>query len=110
MGFSADEDGALVDEQLASRIANPIKTLRIGDSNPVRPAEMGVWADPTGYSSAMADEDPRAKYRQLPPSVNTDDMVIEVDTTLAEVEQPGKGDYNNGADPYLRITGWKPSG
>jgi hypothetical protein len=58
----------------------------------------------------MADEDPRAKYRQLPPNVDSDDMVVEVDISLAEVEQPGKGDYNNGADPYLRITGWKPSG
>jgi hypothetical protein len=56
----------------------------------------------------MADEDPRAKYRQLPPDINRDDMVIEVDTTLAAVEQPGE-DFNNGADPYLRITGWKPS-
>jgi hypothetical protein len=58
----------------------------------------------------MADEDPRAKYRQLPANIDRDDLVIEVDTTLAEVEQPDKPDYNNGADPYLRITGWKPSG
>ena len=28
------------------------------------------------------------------------------DTLLAEVEQPGKGDFDNGADPYLRMTGW----
>lgn len=58
----------------------------------------------------MADEDPRAKYRKLPPNIDSDDLVIEVDTTLAEVEQPDKGDYNSGADPYLRITGWKPAG
>jgi hypothetical protein len=55
----------------------------------------------------MADQDPRAKYRELPPTVDSDDMVIEVDTTLAEVEQPGT-DFNEGADPYLRIAGWKP--
>jgi hypothetical protein len=58
----------------------------------------------------MADDDPRAKYRELPPNIDSDDFVIEVDTTLADVEQPGKPDHNNGADPYLRITGWLPSG
>jgi hypothetical protein len=58
----------------------------------------------------MADDDPRAKYRELPPSVDNDDMVIEIDTTLAAVEQPGKGDYDNGADPYLRMTGWMSPG
>ena len=54
----------------------------------------------------MAEEDPRAKYRQLPPNVDSGDSVMTVDTSLAEVEQPGKGDYDNGADPYLRMTGW----
>jgi hypothetical protein len=58
----------------------------------------------------MADDDPRAKYRELPPNSDSGDLVIEVDTTLAEVEQPGKRDQNNGADPYLRITGWLPPG
>jgi len=58
----------------------------------------------------MADDDPRAKYRELPPTIDSDDLVVEIDTTLAAVEQPGKGDYNDGADPYLRITGWKPLG
>jgi hypothetical protein len=58
----------------------------------------------------MAEKDPRAKYRELPTSVDSDDLVIEVDTTLAEVEQPGKRDHNNGADSYLRITGWLPPG
>jgi hypothetical protein len=57
----------------------------------------------------MAEPDPRAKYRDLPHNVNSEDVVIEVDTTLAAVEQPDP-DYNEGADPYLRITGWKPSG
>jgi hypothetical protein len=54
----------------------------------------------------MAETDPRDKYRVLPPTVASDDMVVEVDTTLAEVEQ-ARPDYDNGADPYLRITGWK---
>ena len=55
----------------------------------------------------MAEQDPRAKYRALPPNVDSDEFVVEVDAELAEVEQPGS-DYNSGADPYLRITGWKP--
>lgn len=54
----------------------------------------------------MAETDPRDKYRVLPPTVASDDMVVEVDTTLAEVEQ-ARPDYDNGADPYLRIAGWK---
>jgi hypothetical protein len=32
----------------------------------------------------MAEKDPRAKYRELPAGVDSDDLVIEVDTTLAE--------------------------
>ena len=54
----------------------------------------------------MAEIDPREKYRVLPPSIDSDDMVVEVDTSLAEVEQP-RPDYDDGADPYLRIAGWK---
>jgi len=56
----------------------------------------------------MGDTDPRAKYRALPPNVRPDDLVVEVDTSLAEVEQT-RPDYDSGADPYLRMTGWKPS-
>ena len=56
----------------------------------------------------MAEPDPREQYRELPPNVDLDDVVTEVDTTLAEVEQAGRPDVNNGADPYLRITGWLP--
>jgi hypothetical protein len=54
----------------------------------------------------MAETVPRTKYRALPPNVDSDDLVIEVDTELAEVEQ-ARPDYNDGSDPYLRITGWK---
>jgi hypothetical protein len=56
----------------------------------------------------MAEEDPREKYRQLPPPVDSEDMVVEVDTDLAAVEHAGQPEFNNGADPYLRITGWLP--
>ncbi len=56
----------------------------------------------------MADQDPRAKYRELPPPVDNEDMVVEVDTDLASVEHAGQPEFNNGADPYLRITGWLP--
>jgi hypothetical protein len=58
----------------------------------------------------MVEKDPRAKYRELPANVDSDDLVIAIDTTLAQVEQPGERDHNNGADPYLRITGWLPPG
>jgi hypothetical protein len=54
----------------------------------------------------MAETDPRAKYRVLPPNIDSDDMFAEVDTDLSEVEHGGKPDYNTGAEPYLRITGW----
>ncbi len=56
----------------------------------------------------MAEKDPRAKYRVLPPPVDSDDVVVEVDTDLTAVEHGGKPEYNNGADPYLRIAGWLP--
>jgi hypothetical protein len=58
----------------------------------------------------MVEEDPRAKYRELPPTTDSDDLVVEVDAELADVERAGARDYNNGADPYLRITGWIPPG
>jgi hypothetical protein len=57
----------------------------------------------------MAEQDPRAKYRVLPPNVDVDDTVVEVDTELTDVEHGGRPDYNSGADPYLRITGWLPT-
>ena len=54
----------------------------------------------------MDDADPRSKYRSLPTPVNVADTIGEVDTDLAEVETAA-ADYNEGANPYLRITGWK---
>lgn len=57
----------------------------------------------------MVDEDPRAKYRELPPNIDSDDFVVEVDAETADAERRER-DYNNGADPYLRITGWLPPG
>ena len=59
--------------------------------------------------ATMTDADPRAKYRTLPPTVKRDDMVEETDTGLTDVEQGGRPDENSGADPYLRIIGWKSS-
>ncbi len=56
----------------------------------------------------MAEEDPRDKYRQLPPRVDSEDIVVEVDTDSAAVEHAGQPEFNNGADPYLRIAGWMP--
>jgi hypothetical protein len=56
----------------------------------------------------MAETDPRAKYRVLPPNADIDDTVIEVDTEVTDVEHGGRPDCNSGADPYLRITGWLP--
>jgi hypothetical protein len=57
--------------------------------------------------SLVDETDPRAKYRALPPNVDSDDLVVEVDVDLAQVEQADQPDYNSGADPYLRIVGWK---
>jgi len=54
----------------------------------------------------MAKQDPRAKYRKLPPTIDIDDVIPEVDTTQAEVEQNVLREYNNGAEPYLRAMGW----
>lgn len=47
------------------------------------------------------------KYAQLPPSIDLSKTVASVDVSAAEVEQPGNPDWNAGADPYLRIVGWK---
>jgi hypothetical protein len=35
-------------------------------------------------------------------------MVADVDTEVTGVEHGGRPDSNNGADSYLRITGWLP--
>ena len=50
----------------------------------------------------MAEKDPRAKYRELPPTVDSEDLVTEIDPTLAEVEQVGKSDYEKGYDSASR--------
>jgi hypothetical protein len=52
----------------------------------------------------MAEEDPRAKYRQLPPVTDPDDFIETVDPD-DEAETPP--DMNEGAAPYLRVT-WGP--
>ncbi|SKV07878.1 Uncharacterised protein [Mycobacteroides abscessus subsp. bolletii] len=47
------------------------------------------------------------KYTVLPPPVDLSKTVASVDVSLAAVEQAGTPEWNEGADPYLRITGWK---
>jgi hypothetical protein len=46
-----------------------------------------------------AENDPRAKYRVLPPPVSSDDVVAEVDTDVTDVEHGGKPDFENRVDP-----------
>ena len=53
----------------------------------------------------MVERDPRAKYRALPPNIDSDDMVTEVNTELTDVEHRGQPDPYDGADPPLRVTG-----
>jgi hypothetical protein len=47
----------------------------------------------------MAEKDPREKYRVLPPPVDSDDIVTEVDTDVTDVEHGGKPDFENRVDP-----------
>ncbi|WP_199255650.1 hypothetical protein [Mycolicibacterium mengxianglii] len=48
----------------------------------------------------MADDDPRAKYRRLPPVTNPDDMIETVDSS-DETELPP--DPNEGAAPACHV-------
>lgn len=52
----------------------------------------------------MAENDPRAKYRQLPAAISPDELIETVDSS-DETELPP--DPNEGAAPYLRVT-WGP--
>ena len=54
----------------------------------------------------MTDEDPRAKYRRLPPIIDPEDMVETVD---ASEDNETPRDLNEGAGPYVRIR-WGRSG
>jgi hypothetical protein len=40
----------------------------------------------------MSEDDPRAKYRVLPPTIDTGDMVGEVDTERTEAEHADRQD------------------
>jgi len=40
----------------------------------------------------MSEDDPRAKYRVLPPNIDIKDMVIEVNTERTEVEHADEQD------------------
>lgn len=56
------------------------------------------------------DEEPpstSAKYAALPPPVDLSKTVASKDVSLAQVEQADSTDSNQGADPYLRVVGWK---
>lgn len=53
------------------------------------------------------EKDSGNKYSVLPAPVNLSQTVRSVDVSNTEVEHGGRGDDNNGADPYLRMTGWK---
>ncbi|WP_236745827.1 hypothetical protein [Mycobacteroides abscessus] len=46
-------------------------------------------------------------YTQLPPAIELSETFASVDVSVAEVEQSGNLDWNQGADPYLRVAGWK---
>ncbi|MBL3752923.1 hypothetical protein [Mycobacteroides abscessus] len=47
------------------------------------------------------------KYAELPPPIDLLKTVASVNVSAAEVEQAGNPEWNAGADPYLRIVGWK---
>ncbi|SIC51456.1 Uncharacterised protein [Mycobacteroides abscessus subsp. abscessus] len=47
------------------------------------------------------------KYAELPAPIDLSKTFALVDVSAAEVEQAGNPDWNAGADPYLRIVGWK---
>ncbi|WP_083337855.1 hypothetical protein [Mycobacteroides franklinii] len=57
--------------------------------------------------SDTAEEAGASKYSVLPPPVDLSKTVASVDVSLTEVEQGGTPEWNQGADPYLRIAGWK---
>lgn len=46
-------------------------------------------------------------YSELPAPVDLSQTIASVDVSAAAVEHGGSADWNEGADPYLRITGWK---
>ncbi|SHU68340.1 Uncharacterised protein [Mycobacteroides abscessus subsp. abscessus] len=55
----------------------------------------------------MPKPDPESKYSTLPPPIDLSKTVASVDTSIAQVEQSDATDWNQGADPYLRVVGWK---
>lgn len=51
-----------------------------------------------------AKESGKSKYSELPAPVDLSQTVASVDVSAAQVEQAGP-DWNEGADPYLRVVG-----
>jgi hypothetical protein len=54
----------------------------------------------------MVEQDPRAKYRTLPSTIDVADTVADVDATTTDAELAALRDPDAGADPYLRAVGW----
>ena len=50
----------------------------------------------------MSEDDPRAKYRVLPPTIDIEDMVVEVDTERTEVEHADRQDPTYWYTPLMR--------
>jgi hypothetical protein len=53
------------------------------------------------------ETDSESRYSALPTPVDLSQTVASVDASDTEVEHGDTSDWNQGADPYLRITGWK---
>lgn len=58
------------------------------------------------YARFMVEQDPRAKYRALPPTIDVADAVADVDTATTDAKLAAQRDADVGADPYLRAVGW----
>lgn len=54
----------------------------------------------------MPEDDPRAKYRVLPSTVEPHDIVANVDARTTDSDLAELRDPNAGAEPYLRTVGW----
>lgn len=53
------------------------------------------------------DDSGESRYSALPPPIDLSKTTTSIDVSTTEVEHGGSSDRNEGADPYLRITGWK---
>lgn len=58
-------------------------------------------------TTARRQQATESKYAHLPPPVDLSRTVASVDVSRAQVEESDATDWNEGADPYLRVVGWK---